>query len=305
MIDNNNVFSIITSTVIEVAVAIHRRNTFFMVSKMIGNTVNSEMDMLNVYDQNYAIRQVFLDNIKMGGKVRRVLFEGEEEIECEEEGNLNLGVSRLNGSKNYSVGHPMSMIVTAYEREDYEKIVGVAFVSFGNTVELLYSGIDKKVSYFWFNNRNGFHSYTVDLKIPRYFDILSVSGRKIPRFVRERVDKFEVRMEEQFNSNFLVDLFIILRRGGIFYREKRINVFYYLRPLQHLLRCWDVNFLDSRGKVIGWDCNLEDESDVFLEVGDLGEIGKIREKERMMLGSHILENSVFELMKITRNEPDE
>jgi len=134
---------------------------------------------------------------------------------------------------------------------------------------------------------------------------MSVSGRKIPRFVRERVEKFEGGMEEQLNSNFLIDLFIILRRGGIFYREKKINVFYYLRPLDYLLRCWDVNLLDSRGKVIGWSGNLEDRSDVFLEVGDLGEVGKITEKERMMLDSHILENSVFELMRITRNEPDE
>lgn len=318
----NNIFSIITSTIIELTVAIHRRNTFFMVSKMIGNTVNEELDMLNVYDHNVTVRKIFLENIKNYEVVHKVLFEGEEEKVCNKGGSMNIVVSKLVGKKNYSVGHPMSIVIGVYVRQPpevntnyrYKDLVASAFVSFGNTVEMLYNGRDNKVSYFWYNNRNGFHSYTIDLQIPRYFDMISIGCKKVPKFVKERIEKFEKmtnEIEQQVSSNFLIDLYIIMRRGGIFYRgvENKLNIFYYLMPLQFILNSWETKFLDGKGKrIIMDDFNIEEgerdiEVDVYLEVGDTNKIGVFTEKEKLLMDAHILENSVFELMKMTRKEP--
>ena len=320
----NNIFSIITTTVIELTVAIHRRNTFFMVSKMIGSTVNEEIDMLNVYDHNVTIKKIFLENIQPYDVVHKVLFEGEtEEHIVNKLGSVNLVVSKLNGKKNFSSGHPLSIVITAYVRQPpevnttyrYKDILAAAFVSFGNTVEMIYNGKDNNVSYFWYNNRNGFHSYTIDLKKPRYFDILSLGGKKIPKFVRDRVEKYEkigMEMEQQISLNFLQDLFIVMRRGGIFYRgaDKRVNLFYYLMPLQFILKTWVTTFQDSRGKdIITQDMEVVEsernmETEVFLDLGDLEKVGNISDKEKLLIDANILENSVVELMKMTRKEPE-
>jgi hypothetical protein len=46
------------------------------------------------------------------------------------------------------------------------------------------------------------------------------------------------------------------------------------------------------------------ESDVFLELMSMEYNGKISEQERMFLDSSLLENSVVELIKITREDVD-
>lgn len=318
----NNIFSIITSTIIELTVAIHRRNTFFMVSKMIGNTVNEELDMLNVYDHNVTVVKIFLENIKNYELIHKVLFEGEEEKVCNKNGSVNIVVSKLVGRKNYSVGHPLSIVIGAYVRQPpevngnyrYKDLMASAFVSFGNTVEMLYNGRDNKVSYFWYNNRNGFHSYTIDLQTPRYFDILSLGSRKLPKYVKDRVEKYEkanIEMEQQVSANFLVDLYLVMRRGGIFHRgvENKLKLFYYLMPIQFILNSWDTKFQDGKGRqLIHEDFVIEEGErdmvvDVFLEVGDVNKVGVFTEKEKLLMNAHILENSVFELMKMTRKEP--
>jgi len=322
--DKNNIFSIITSTIIETTIAIHRRNTFFLLSKMIGNTVNEEVDMLNIYDHNIVFRKIFLENIKKYDIVHNLLYEGiDDDITLNNNGSVNIVVSGLLGRKNYSVGHTTGVIVSVFLRQPpdvnkeyrYKDIFATAIISFGNTVEMIYSADNDNVSYFWFNNKNGFHSYTIDLKKPHYNDIISVNARKLPKFVKDKVDLLEENVknyEYQLNANFLIDLFIILRRGGIFFRggERRMKYLFYIMPVEFLINKWGVKLLDGKGNnLIDEDFVVNEEmrnleSDVFLELTSMEYNGKISEQERMFLDSSLLENSVVELIKITREDVD-
>ena len=81
-------------------------------------------------------------------------------------------------------------------------------------------------------------------------------------------------------------------------------------PVEFLINKWGVKLLDGKGNnLIDEDFVVNEEmrnleSDVFLELMSMEYNRKISEQERMFLDSSLLENSVVELIKITREDVD-